>query len=453
VSDWTEQSLDLWRTYSDAQKELWNTWLDAADRFGAAGAETAGEADSTRSRAGVAGAPPPWGGDWTEWADRWQELARKTLKTWTTGAAGVPSEVVDRLFSGEEAFLQFLDLSLGGLKVIAPKIDAGEHWEELLRRYLAEIREGILQGSPWFMPEGAGAVAAGIPELWTLYVTEMQRFVAPWAEATQIALLGSTDVSAGDRESFARAEAAFMDAFDGTFGRYAAAPSVGSSRELNERMFRGFEAWVAVRRAAMAFQTQMVNTGFGSYEDMLRELVEKGERGETVTSLRQLFNLWLDMAERGYAEMFKTDDFAELQAGLVNATMQYQMRQREIQEEFLSAMGQPTRSEIDQVHRHVYDLRIEVRYMKRELAALRRRLEAQPPAAAPPAGPPTVAPEPAVAGAAAAPVSATSPALKKPAKTKRSATKSAAAKPASARVAKAGQAPGASKPQPPGEGR
>jgi len=302
-------------------------------------------------------------------------MARKTLRLWTSGTSGVPGEVIDRMFSGEEAFLQFLDLSLGALKVVAPKVDAGEDWAEVLHRYLAEIRDGMLQGSPWFTAEGMGAVASASPELWSLYATEIQRFMGPWAEAIQISLLDSTDVAAGDRQAFARAQTAFMDAFDGTFGRYASAPSVGYSREMNERVWRGFEAWVAVRRAATDFQNEMTNTGFHTYEKMLRELVEKGEREEKVTTLRELFDLWIDMGEAAYGELFATDGFAELQARLVNAAMQYQMRSRELEEELLKAMGQPTRTEVDQVHRHLYDLRVEVRYMKRDLAAARQQIE------------------------------------------------------------------------------
>jgi hypothetical protein len=233
----------------------------------------------------------------------------------------------------------------------------------------------MLQGSPWFTADGVGAVAAASPELWSLYATEIQRFMGPWAEAIQISLLDSTDVAAGDRQAFSRAQTAFMDAFDGTFGRYASAPSVGYSRELNERVWRGFGAFMAVRRASTEFQNEMTNTGFHTYEKMLRELVEKGERGESVTTLRDLFDLWIDMGEAAYGELFATDGFAELQARLVNASMQYQMRSRELQEDLLKAMGQPTRTEIDQVHRHVYDLRVEVRYMKRDMAAARQQIE------------------------------------------------------------------------------
>jgi class III poly(R)-hydroxyalkanoic acid synthase PhaE subunit len=453
VSDWTEQALGLWETYSGAQRELWNGWFEAGGRLGASaagGSEGASDDD---------GAAPPWANYWNEWPARWQDMARKTLRLWTSGAEGVPGEVVDRLFAGEEAFLQFLDLSLGALKVVAPKVDTGEDWAELLHRYLAEIRDSMLQGSPWFSAEGAGALAAGIPDLWSLYLTEIQRFTGPWAEAMQIALLGSTDVAAGDRQAFGRAQAAFMDAFDGTFGRYASAPSVGYSRELNERIWRGFEAWVAVRRAAMDFQTEMVNTGFHTYEEMLRELVEKGEREEKVTSFRELFNLWIDMGERAYSELFSTDEFAELQARLVNASMQYQMRARGIEEEFLAAMGQPTRTEIDQVHRHVYDLRVEVRYMKRDLASMRAHIETLTTALAEAQQAASAATEPAATLPASGPTGAgiaatqTAASAAKTTAAKTTAAKTTAAKATKKPVTRA--RPAAKKPEPgvPGEGR
>lgn len=121
--------------------------------------------------------------------------------------------------------------------------------------------------------------------------------------------------------------------------------------------------------------SEVMNAGGRSLEDLLRELVEKGERDESVTTFKGLLDLWVSTAEGTFAELFRTEGFARMQGKAVNAAMVYKLRQREVTEEFMKAYDLPTRSEIDTVHRHVHDVRIELRYAKRTLAATRAELQ------------------------------------------------------------------------------
>jgi len=355
AADWVEQTQAMSRAWMTAQAQLWSDWAAAVQPAAAAG-----------------------GSFVSDWMQQWQTLAATSMRGWTAGSDETSGEVATRLLSGEQAFLGFVDMAFGMLRAVAPNIDVGEDWKELLRRYLAQMREDMLSGqSAWTTPAAAAATAGDVTELWRLYSLELQRFFGPWGTAYREAALNFAEAGRGDPTAIHKTFAGFLDAYELTFGRFVNAPSVGSSRESTERLLRGFDAWVEMNRAAMDFQTELANTGVRAVEALMSRLVEMGEKGESITTLRAFFDLWVDTVEKSYYELFGSESFATLQGRYVNAGLLFRRRQGELLDELMDTIGLPGRAEVDKIHRHVYDLRIELRWMKREMRALRRELSAQ----------------------------------------------------------------------------
>ncbi|MBE0616524.1 MAG: hypothetical protein IH608_01170, partial [Proteobacteria bacterium] len=239
------------RSWTETQKKLWEGWNEAAQR-------TAPTAPGT--------------GAWADWGQRWQEMARQTMERITAAGRGVPQEVAGRLLSGEEVFVRFVDQALAVLRTIAPKIDAGEDWAELLRRQFSQIKEDMTRPPvPWYTPETAAAAARDLPELWKLYVQELQKSAAPWLASLGEARGHLGEAMSGDRQAVIRMYNVFMDTFENSLGKFTAAPAIGYSREFQEKVTRAFETWVEVRRAEVDFRTELVNTGFRALEGLLRE--------------------------------------------------------------------------------------------------------------------------------------------------------------------------------------
>ena len=352
--NWNEQAQQMVKSWTETQKKLWEGWTDAATQHGASGTPA---------------------GLWTDWISQWQKMAQQTLGTWTAGAEGVPKDVARRLFTGEEAFFRFVELSLEAFKSLAPKIEAGEDWAELLRRWVDQLKEGMSQGAlPWLSGELATAATRDVRELWKLFGAQMKDFATPWFESLRETRGHLGEAMSGDRRAFVKTFNVFMDTFEGTAGKFAGAPALGFSREFQEKVAKASEAWMDVRRAEVEFATESANIGFKALEALLRELVQKGERGEKITNLRQLFDLWVSTADKTFFQAASTEGFAEIQGRMVNAAMRQRICEREVAEVFLRAMHVPTRKEIDDAYRHMYDLRKEVKALRKELNQLRREL-------------------------------------------------------------------------------
>ena len=356
AGDWVEQTQAMTSAWLTAQSQLWNDWAAAVQPTAAAVA----------------------GGNFVgDWMQQWQALARTSLGGWTAESGDEARELATRLLTGEQAFLSFVEMAFGMMKAVAPKIDVGDDWKELLRRFLGQMREDMLRGqSAWASPGGGAAASTGdVTELWRLYSLEMQRFFGPWGAAYRDAAVNMGEVAKGDPTAIHKTFAGFLDAYELTFGRFFTAPSVGYSREPTERLLKGFDAWVEMNRAAVDFETELANTGMHAQEALMGRLVDMGEKGEHITTLRGFFDLWVDTLEKAYYELFGSESFATLQGRYVNASLLFRRRQGELLDELMDTVGLPGRKEVDQLHRHVHDLRIEVRWTKREMRALRRELK------------------------------------------------------------------------------
>jgi class III poly(R)-hydroxyalkanoic acid synthase PhaE subunit len=361
--NWNEQAQLMAKSWTEIQKKLWEGWIDAGAQHGASGAS-----------AGV----------WTDWITQWQKMAQQALEAWSAGAEGVPKDAARRLFAGEETFFRFVELSLEAFKSLAPKIEAGEDWADLLRQHIDQLKEGMTQKSfPWLSGDFAAAATRDVPELWKLFGAQMKDLTTPWFESLREARGNIGEAMSGDRRAFVKTFNVFMDTFEGTAGKFASAPALGFTREFQEKLAKAFEAWMDVRRAEVDFATESANIGFKALESLLRELVQKGERGEKITNLRQLFDLWVSTADKTFFQAASTEGFAEIQGRLVNAAMRQRIREREATEVFLRNMHVPTRKEIDDAYRHMYDLRREVKALRKELNRLRNEMA---PAVGKPAG-------------------------------------------------------------------
>ena len=359
---WTDQMQEATRSWVEMQKRMVDQWGALARAVPAAAGQ----------------------GPWDAWFAQWQEQAKQAMESWSRGAPGLPPQAVEKLFLGEELYFRFLSMVTEGLKALSPRIEAGEDWVELLRQLVDQMKEDLAQPPAKWMPSAdtAAAFAREVPEFWRLYWAETHKMVAPWVESVRDARGHLGEAIAGDRRAAIKMFNLFMDTYESTLGRFLAAPAIGYTRELQEKVTRTYETWVELQRCQIEFQTEVANAGIRALENLLRELVERGEKGEQITSLRQLFDLWVACAERAYFEIASTESFAEIQGKLVNAAMHYRVHERELAEVFVKAMHMPTRGELDDAYRHIHELRREVKRLRREMEDLRENQPAPAPAPA-----------------------------------------------------------------------
>ena len=82
----------------------------------------------------------------------------------------------------------------------------------------------------------------------------------------------------------------------------------------------------------------------GKFESLLAAREEQGRRLET---LREVYDLWIDAAEDGYAEVSLSPEFRTAYGNLVNKQMTVRKLVQTEVERYTGQFGMPTRTEVD----------------------------------------------------------------------------------------------------------
>jgi poly[(R)-3-hydroxyalkanoate] polymerase subunit PhaE len=331
---WSEQAETLMKAITEAQMKMWESWCGL-----------------------IQTAPTsPFPG----FVDQWRALANQGLTGWTGDSEQIVKDVTKRLVGAQDAMSRFLELSVSAWKSMAPKVESGEDWETILKKYTGQLHEQFLQS-----PAAIARTVQDTGELWRLYVEEWQKLSQPWVDSSRRASWQVGRAVTGDGPALIELTSLYWDAYERTFGRLMESPSLGHTRELNEQLLKGFDAWLEFRRAGFEYQVKLAEAWVQGFEQFMLKLVLLAKKGEPIKGLRELLSLWIETVDEAFLAVFGSPEYVRLQGQLVNTAMTYRIHERQIVEALLKISHVPYRSEMDETHRRIYELSKEVRELKR----------------------------------------------------------------------------------------
>ena len=129
-----------------------------------------------------------------------------------------------------------------------------------------------------------------------------------------------------------------------------------------------FDDWINFSKVSFDYLLVLLDIWVRAFEELMRELVSSQNKGETVENWRQFLQVWSSIFDRVFAQRFQSEDAVEVQGKLMNAAITWQRHQQELIEIFLKMNDLPTRSELNEIYRSLYELRKEVKNLKKTLA-------------------------------------------------------------------------------------
>lgn len=159
-------------------------------------------------------------------------------------------------------------------------------------------------------------------------------------------------------------------------------PAFGFTREHQERLQALGLAQLRMQEAFDAYSKLLAEISKNAFDRFELKLAEREEPGRQITSVRALFDLWVDAAEDAWAEKALSTDYRHVFAGLVNAQMHLRAAIQAIKEQGANLSGAASRTELDSAHRKIAEL-------ERQLRRLQRGgiVQASPPQTSPPVRP------------------------------------------------------------------
>ncbi len=189
-----------------------------------------------------------------------------------------------------------------------------------------------------------------------------------WAEPLRLSLEIASRAVVGYAWAVSEVTNLYWDIYEKTFGSVLQSPSLGYTREFNNKLFKSFDAWINFSKASVDYQLVLVEVWLKAFEELTRELASSKEKDETIQNWQQFLQVWSSVFDRVFAQTFRSEDALEIQGKFLNSAMTYRLRQQQLMEVFLKMNDLPSRSEVDEIHRSIYELRKEIKSLKKSLA-------------------------------------------------------------------------------------
>jgi hypothetical protein len=162
-------------------------------------------------------------------------------------------------------------------------------------------------------------------------------------------------------------------------GRMAEGPRFADLWQVERFYARVLQAWIDVRRRGFEHNSVVLEAWLKAGRQFTEELSGLAAADGKVLDAKVATALWTDIANRQLLETQRSEPYLQTQSAMIRASTELRMAQQDLVEHFGKQYGFPTRTELDDVHRSITELRREVRALRRQ-----KKAGATPPAEAPP---------------------------------------------------------------------
>jgi class III poly(R)-hydroxyalkanoic acid synthase PhaE subunit len=369
---WSDQTDSMMKVWTEAQKKMWENWYQMSQNMAN---------PSALSGFGI--------------YDQWQAMASKWIESVNGNMEPAAQNLSRQFVASQSTMMRFLEMTTKAWSIMMPRLEAGENWDKVLNDYMEQFRKQM------FDPAQMMQAAQGSATMWGNYMQAYQTAMLPWMKPMQQApgMFGTAMMSQNSGTNIMDLTRMFWDAYDQTAGQMVGVPGVGFTRELEEKISRAYKAWQKSRKAMDEYQLLMSDGWSGVMEQVLREMMNRAEKGQPIESIRDLIRLWTGAADKSFDKVFRSERYSEVQGAFLSTYMEYRIEEQKVFEEFMKYSYIPTRSEMDEAHRNIYELRKEVKMLKKAMGETAGKKKVAAPApkkpAADPAKKPADAPKPA----------------------------------------------------------
>jgi class III poly(R)-hydroxyalkanoic acid synthase PhaE subunit len=150
--------------------------------------------------------------------------------------------------------------------------------------------------------------------------------------------------------------------FDRTFSDN---PAFAGVTNLDRKLASAADKWNTLQKEISDYSNIVMQTWVKAYEEFCDDTEEKIKSEIPPTSWKDLTDNWLNIANQALVEMQKSEGYLATQKKAIDANSEYRLAEQTIVEEYCKLYHLPTRSEIDDLHKKVYELNKELRELRK----------------------------------------------------------------------------------------
>lgn len=267
-------------------------------------------------------------------------------------------------FAGNQTGFNPWLYSFNAWKDILGQFQSGLDWQKPFQNYTEDFRKQLdaFSGKPF----QSGQDIADISQLWTQQLMKFNEILTAYWGAAVPAL---SQTASGKSQPWIELNHLYWNMlYDPLVGDKISSPTTGPTREYNAKLQKVIEAGTKFSEASIDYQLVLSEIMVRSFQGLMQKLVALAQKGEKVEDLRKFQQLYSQVTDGIFEETFLAEENLKIRGNFLNSLNYYRLQQQELMEYWMVSLNLPVRSEVDEIHRHVYELNKEVKALKKRLA-------------------------------------------------------------------------------------
>ncbi|AHK80011.1 hypothetical protein M911_13580 [Ectothiorhodospira haloalkaliphila] len=301
----------------DAQRKYWDAWLDM----------------SRKAMGGQSNQP-----NWPQGLDQWWQIASQ-------GMPGGNNQMMDQMMQMSRNYFAMAENFYKGANGQTDATQAVTQWLDQMTSAFKNMGLGQAPGKDinpfWQMPM----------DTWSRAGSSFMPMPGDFMQALRPA-----------------ARPPYGDVVQEQMDRFLSVPGVGYTRESQEQYQDLAKLMMEYQQAMQQYQQAFAKVGLDSVDRFRARLDDAGRQDTPITSMRALYDEWVDVSEEVYGEFVMSEEYAKVYGDMVNSLMAVKRQGTRLMDEVTESLNMPTRREVNTLHRRLQESRREMHQIK---AALR----------------------------------------------------------------------------------
>lgn len=272
-------------------------------------------------------------------------------------------ESLIKTLGGSNAYVALYEIWLSFFKAIQQKTFDPAAYKDLTD---PEKYKEVLDRVFGFDPEVITQAAVQVSKFLEAFSGSARHFMKPWVEASEKNMKNLPQMVEGRPQAYMHTYHSLFNAFDNTFGKIFHIPPVGKDREKIELILTTLDDFAVYFAKSTEYQHTMYVTGMAALEKVITTVTEKVNRGENIKEFEEFFDLWVDINEKTYYDLFQSQEFSKMQGDLLETALRLRQHNFKLMELYLYDFPIALRSEMDDLYKTIYELKKKVRSLEKQ---------------------------------------------------------------------------------------
>ncbi len=240
---------------------------------------------------------------------------------------------------------------------------------EMFSTFAPKYNELITEVIKKFIPRDSLQIFSKPTEIMSTAMDYYNKFMAPWMEIDKELL---NRVCCGDSKAYIEFFKVVNEKYDESFGKVFNVMGLGLNREDFEEQMQLYSGYNKVMFAAAELMAMVMDTLKDAAEDVFKKYNEMLASDEEIKSFKDFYSIWFKSNEDTILRLFNTDEFSKVYGKFADQCGKFMIMMNKAYEKALSFLPIPTKTDMDSLYKTVYELRKEVRSLKKELVGLQK---------------------------------------------------------------------------------